>query len=441
MPVSFIGRAALVLGLCATAPGAFAADWPVVRANPRNTAAAAEEIKPPFRPVWTLKNATNEALLVAGGKLYYTKRRPGGLRDLMQADIKTGTEKRLVANVAQTGAVAPALGRIFTVLRAAATPSSVSRLGANLWQSSIAAVDLRSGKVLWEHPIGEHPQTPAISPLTTDGRYVYLVNIPYWVPGDPVGPASFICLDAKTGERVGFYDWDRLSGSQVGVTAGPPAIDAAGRAAIALGYQGPDTYAGQLWVFQPGTGVSDGPVVRIGDPDGASAHQGAIGWPVVAGGGVLAFKPGDRIGAWTISRNGDFSERWTARASAGKALAVTGGARPAVIVADNGARKLTALAVDTGKPAWSRTANATGLGACAGSIVFVPCQEKRPVKPGARGRTDILDGVLYALDARTGKTLWSVRKSDVTYNPPVVAAGRLLVSDTDGFITCYAPGA
>jgi outer membrane protein assembly factor BamB len=209
--------------------------------------------------------------------------------------------------------------------------------------------------------------------------------------------------------------------------------------AIALGYQGPDAFAGQLWVFRPGPGMSDGPVARIGDPDSASAHQGAIGWPVAAGGAVLAFKPGDRLGAWTIRQGGEFVEKWSARASAGKALAVTGGAKPLVLVADSGARRLAALALDTGKPVWSRAANATGMGASAGSVVFVPCQEKRPVKPGTRGRTDILDGVLLAVDAATGKTLWSVQKPDVTYNQPVIAAGRLFVSDTDGILTCYAP--
>lgn len=443
MSGTHLGRLAFALALSAGATCAVAGDWPLIRANPQNTGGTAEALKPPFKPVWTLKGATNEALLVAGGKLYYTRKQAGGLRDLMQVDVNTRAEKRLAANVAQTGAIAPSLGRVFTIMRASTRPSSVSRLGANLWESSIAAVDLKSGKVLWKHPIGEHPLTPAISPLTTDGKYVYLTNIPYWVPGDPVKPASLICLDAKTGALAGLYEWSDLWKGQIGVTAGSPAIGFQGqRVAIALSYAGPDGYAGQLWLFNPGASVGEGPYERIGDPSlsatDATHHKGGTGWPAMVGSLILSVAPGSVLKSWE-TQEVRAAERWTAKGSPGKALSITSGANSLIISQDSGARKLTALRLSNGRPVWTKTMNVVGLSACAGSIAFVPCQEKRPVKPGARGRTDVLDGVLYALDAKTGKALWSVRKADVTYNQPVVGAGRLFVSDTDGIITCFAP--
>jgi outer membrane protein assembly factor BamB len=443
MRTSTSGRLCAAFLLAFLAGASCLADWPVIRCDPQNTGGTPEAVKPPYKALWTIKGATNEALLVSNGKLYFTRKRGAFLRDLIQVDIKSKAEKKLVPNVAQTGAIAPSLGRIFTVLRAEEKPSSVSRLGANLWQSSIAAADLKTGAVLWKYPIGEHPATPAVSPITTDGKNVYMVNIPYTPPGDPVTPASLICLDSRTGEKVGLYEWTDLWKGQIGVTAGPPVIGFQGqRVAIALSYDGPAGYAGQLWVFRPGAAVSDGPFERIGDPEpaegDASPHKGGTGWPAMIGSVMLSVSPGNILRTWDAQQV-EASQAWSAKGSTGKALSITSGANPLIITQDSGSRKLSALSLANGKPLWTKNMNVMALSACTGQVALVPCQEQHPVKPGTRGRTDILDGVLYAVDARTGKALWSTRKSDVTYNQPAVGAGRVFVSDTDGNITCFAP--
>ena len=124
----------------------------------------------------------------------------------------------------------------FTVIRTSDKPTSVSKLGANLWPAAIAGVSLKTGKVMWTYPIGDHPVYPAISPITVAAHKVFMVNIPYCVPGDACGPGELIALNEKDGKEVAKYAWTSVWGDQIGTVDGPPLVDSDGsRVVIGLG--------------------------------------------------------------------------------------------------------------------------------------------------------------------------------------------------------------
>lgn len=431
--------------LLSLSPAARADDWPLVRHDAQNSGATLEKVRPPFQRLWTKKGATSEPLLVSGDILLYTSRRYGGLRDLQAVDAKTGKPLWAVKNVTQPGAADTKAGLVFTVIRTTEKPSSVSKLGANLWQSAIAGVSLKTGKVLWQHPIGEHPTYPAISPLTVTGGTVYMVNIPYCVPGEPCGQGSLIALNGKDGTEVATYAWDAVWGEQVGVVNGSPLVDIDGsRVAIGLGYQAaPGAYGGQMWIFHADERLGEGPIHRLGDPEVGTgevspyAHKGGNIWPLLGGTYMAVQGPLETTRVWDV-RAFPATLKWEIRFTRGLAHSLMpGGANPMLLEHNSGTKLLSAMYISTGKSIWSRPMRVTGLSSTAGSVVFVPAQAQRPTKAGASGRSDILDGVLYALDTMTGKTLWEERRPDVTFNTPIIANGRMFVSDSDGNLACY----
>jgi outer membrane protein assembly factor BamB len=435
--------------LLSASVAARADDWPLVRHDAQNSGATVEAMRPPFTKSWTKKGATNEPLLVAGNTLLYTSKRGAGLRDLQAVNATTGAALWTLKNVTQTGATSPKEGLAFTILRTTDKPTAVSKLGANLWPTAIAGVDLKTGKVLWTYPIGEHPTYPAVSPLTVSGNTVYLVNIPYCVPGEDCGQGELIALNDRTGKEVAKFGWDEVWAGQIGVVHGAPLIDSAGKyVSIGLGYQAaPDAYGGQVWVFPTGARLQDGPLHRLGDPSVGTgevspyAHKGGNVWPLLGGTFLAVQGPLETTRVWDVS---EFPARlkWEIRFTRDRAHSLMpGGANPMLLEFNSGTKLLTAMYMSTGKNIWSKAMKVTGLSATAGNTVFVPGQTAHPVKAGAAGRSDIQDGILYALDTMTGKSLWSIRRPDVTYNTPVPANGRLYVSDSDGNLECYVSAA
>ncbi|HEY3265436.1 MAG TPA: PQQ-binding-like beta-propeller repeat protein [Armatimonadota bacterium] len=434
----------LLLAAAALIGAARADDWPLVRHDATNSGASVQTLKPPFTKVWTKRGATKEPLLVAGDTLLYTSRRYGGLRDLQAVAAATGKPLWTLKNVTQPGAASAKAGLLFTVLRTSEKPTSVSRLGANLWPAAIAGVDLKTGKVRWTYPIGDHPTYPATSPVTVSGSAVYLVNIPYCIPGDPCGKAQLISVNAKTGDEIAKYEWDDVWGGQMGVVDGAPLIDANGaHVAIALGYKASaDAYGGQVWVFPSDARLKDGPIARLGDPSNGTgglsefAHKGGNVWPLLGGSFLAVQGPMETTRVWNV-KTFPASLAWEIRFSRGYAHSIMpGGANPMLLEYNSGNGLLTAMYMSTGKNIWSKPIKTTGLSATAGRTVFVPAQARRLRNAGA-SRGDVLDGILYALDTMTGKALWTERKPDVTFNTPVPANGRLFVSDSDGNLTCY----
>jgi outer membrane protein assembly factor BamB len=316
-----------------------------------------------------------------------------------------------------------------------------------MWPAAIAGVDLKSGKTLWTYPIGDHPTYPSVSPLTVAGNAVYLVNIPYCVPGDVCAPGQLIALDARSGKEIATYRWDEVWAGQTGVVHGAPLVDADDRlVSIGLGYQAaPGAYGGQVWVFPTGARLADGPLHRLGDPSAGNgelspyAHKGGNIWPLLGGSLLGVQGPLETTRVWDVSEF-PASLKWEIRFTRDAAHSLMpGGANPMLLEYNSGTKMLTAMYMSTGKNIWSKVMKVTGLSATAGKTVFVPGQSKHPTKAGASGRSDIQDGVLYALDTMTGKSLWSERRPDVTFNTPVPANGRLYVSDSDGNLACYAP--
>lgn len=433
--------------LLAASFGARADDWPMPRHDAGSSGATQEKVRPPFQRLWTKAGATNEPLIVAGDTLLYTSRRAAGLRDLQAVDARTGKSLWTLKGVTQTGAADAAAGMAYTVMQTTEKHTSVSKLGANLWPVALAGVDLKTGKVVWQHPIGDHSTYPSTSPITVSAGTVYMVNIPYCVPGDDCGPASLIALNGKDGKAVGVYEWTTVWGDQMGVVNGAPVVDAANaRVAIGLGYQAaPGSYGGQVWVFGAGKKIADGPIHRLGDPslgDGELspyAHKGGNVWPLL-GGTLLAVQgPLETTRVWDV-KTFPATLKWEIRFTRGMAHSIMpGGANPMLLEYNSGTRLLSAMYMSTGKSIWSRPMRVTGLSATADNVVFVPAETQRPTTAGASGRTDIMDGILYALDTMTGKTLWEERRADVKFNTPAIANGRLFVSDSDGALACYAP--
>ena len=60
--------------------------------------------------------------------------------------------------------------------------------------------------------------------------------------------------------------------------------------------------------------------------------------------------------------------------------------------------------------------------------------ESSPVLAGNRLAVGSNDGVLYVLDAATGKEVWKFEAGAAIKSSPAVADGRLIVGDTDGRI-------
>jgi len=440
--------AALAATLLLSAPLARADDWPLARHDAQNSGASTANVRPPFQRAWIKKGATNEPLLAAGNTLLYTSRRGAGLRDLQAVNATTGAALWTVKNVTQTGAISAKAGIAVTVMRTSEKPTSVSKLGANLWPAALAGVDLKTGKVLWTYPIGDHPTYPAISPVTVAGGIAYMVNIPYCVPGEPCGKGQLLALDEKTGKEIAKYEWDEIWGGQIGVVHGAPLVDADGKyVSIGLGYQAaPDSYGGQVWVFATGARLADGPLHRLGDPSlgdtgelSPFAHKGGNIWPLLGGTFLAVQGPLETTRVWNVEEF-PATLKWEIRFTRDRAHSIMpGGANPMLLEYNSGAKLLTAMYMSTGKSIWSKVMRVTGLSATAGNTVYVPGQTAHPTKAGASGRTDIQDGILYALDTMTGRALWSTRRMDVTYNTPVPANGRLYVSDSDGNLECFVP--
>ncbi|GEM_PF-5477113 len=416
-------------------------DWTTVRRDPANTAASTEVLRPPFNRAYAIAGATNEPLLAAGNTLFYTKKTAGGLRDLIAYDLKTRKPIWKVPNVTQPGAVSPTLGLAFTVIRTSAKPTSVSRLGANLWPCAVAGVNLKTGKTVWTYPIGDHPVYPAISPLAVQGSLLYLVNIPYCVPGDPCPGGEIVALDARKGTVVGRHCWEAVWRDQVGTVLGPPALIPDGKTiAVPIGYQSePGKFAGQIWLLPTGAGLNDGPTTIIGDPDSTDwmdvAHSAGASWPMFTKFRLMTQGPDDATRAWALLAKPEM--KWKAVTSTGKAHCA--GPNGTILSYHSGKKRLFCANALDGQEKWSRPMTATTLAVSAGNLLFICGTEPHPVKGPKTGRMDITDGVLYVIDARNGKSLWSWRKADVTFNTPMVAAGHLFVSDSDGNIHVFQP--
>ncbi|HEY3412620.1 MAG TPA: PQQ-binding-like beta-propeller repeat protein [Armatimonadota bacterium] len=424
----------IALAILAAISAVRADDWPVVRHDPLNTGATAAAVAPPLAKMWTKTGATKEPIIVAGNTLLYTaKQGKMGLRDLVAIDAVTSKPLWTVKNVAQTGAASAALGLAFTVQRTSAEPTSISRFGANLWPAAIVALDLKTGKRKWAYPIGDHPTYPAVSPLTVADGVLYMVNIPYCLPPDKCS-GSLIALKASNGAELARYAWNDLWNGQIGVVDGPPVVDTkANRIWVTLGYNiAPQKPGGQLWIFPAGEKLADGPIARLGDPGKADAapasdaHSYGDSWPMKVGDYLSVQGPRAIAQSWLVTGT-SAQAMWETRFTKDVAHSVLrGGPKPIVLEYNGGIRLLSAMFTNTAKLAWSKPLRATALSATSGPVVWVPAEGKRQV-----------DGTLYALDTLTGKSLWSETRKAVQFNAPVLANGRLFVTDTAGNLTCY----
>ena len=424
----------IALAILAATTAVRADDWPTVRHDPLNTGASAAAVTPPLTKMWTKMGATGEPIIIAGNTLLYTaKQGKVGLRDLVAMDAVTGKPLWTVKNVAQTGAASANLGLAFTVVRTSAEPTSVSRFGANLWPTSIVALEIKTGKRKWAYPIGDHPTYPGVSPLTVAGGILYMVNIPYCLPPDRC-QGGLIALKASDGSEMAKYEWSDLWQQQIGVVDGPPIVDIKNNQIwVSLGYNiAPQTPGGQLWIFPADEKLADGPIAKLGDPGAdesapaSDAHKYGDSWPMKAGDYLSVQGPRAIAQSWLMTGTAA-QAMWETRFTKDVAHSVLrGGSKPIVLEYNGGIRLLSAMFANTAKLAWSKTLRATALSATAGPVVYVPAEGKRQA-----------DGTLYALDALTGNTLWSETRKSVQFNAPSLANGRLFVSDTAGTLTCY----
>lgn len=425
----------IALAIVAVTTAVRADDWPIVRHDPLNTGACASPVTPPLKKAWTRNGATKEPIIVAGNTLLYTaKQGKMGLRDLVAADAVTGKPLWSVKNVAQTGAASASLGMAFTVQRVSDNPTSVSRIGANLWPTAVVGVDLKTGKRKWAYAIGDHPTYPAVSLVTVAGTTVYIVNIPYCVPGDKWPPAALIALNGKDGNEVAKYEWKSVFKGQPGLVDGPPVVDRKNNQVwVSLGYNiAPQTPGGQLWIFPADEKLADGPIARLGDPGSdesapaPDAHKFGDSWPMKAGDYLSVQGPRSVAQSWQVTGTAAQS-MWETRFTKDVAHSVLrGGAKPLVLEYNGGIRLLSAMFANTAQLAWSKPLRATALSATAGPVVYVPAEGKRQE-----------DGTLYALDTLKGNVLWSETRKSVQFNAPALANGRLYVTDTAGTLTCY----
>jgi hypothetical protein len=244
-------------------------------------------------------------------------------------------------------------------------------------------------------------------------------------------------LNARDGSVIAKYEWKSVFGNQPGLVDGPPVVDSKNNQVIvALGYNAaPQTPAGQLWIFPAGEKLADGPTAKLGDPgpDGGTppsdAHKFGDSWPMKAGPYLSVQGPHADAQSWMITGNTAEPE-WETRFDKDAAHSLLrGGNNPIVLEYNGGIETLTAMFAAQAKIAWTRPIRATALSATAGSIVFVPAQGRRAAS-----------GTIYALDSLSGRVLWSDTRAGAQFRSPVPANDRLYVTDSNGVLTCYAPG-
>ena len=333
------------------------------------------------------------------------------------------------------------------------------RKGANLFAEAIVCLDARTGRRVWHHQIVHHglwdydlPAPPNLLTLTSGGRRIDAVAVPTKqgllfvydrVTGQPIWPIEerrVPASDVPGEEAWPTQPWPTKPApyARQGVSADDvvdftPAIRSAALAEIAKYKLGP------LYTPPSMQGTAVLPGVIGGSGWGGGAVDPETGWIYLKGSNSPALftihkrdATSDTVDAPYAVNLGGSSLTLTLRDSAGAAI---GGALP-IIKPPYGT--MTAIDLNTGDTKWSipfgDTPNVREHPALRG--VPLPARLGVVGAPGAvvtKGGLLFATGggrVLYALDSRTGETLWEHDLGQVAYANPMTyrtRAGRQFI--------------
>ena len=322
-------------------------------------------------------------------------------------------------------------------------PNGLSVSGSRLYgatDTTAFAIDATSGKRLWSRRlVGPFEQFIAIAPVVDRGR-VY-VSTQGFVPG---GRGVLYALSAETGKIIWRFrtiklPWAYPRSSGGGGAWNPVSVDEHG-----------NVYAG---ISNPGpVGWVEGVPERRRVPRACALHRFArrarrsVGPAALVRPGDAPRRPRLRLPGLTDSRHGRRSPRRLRRRQgrAGRRL---------------GSRRTHAPLVSASWPPSERSriaARATddGLSGLLGGVLtpmayaagrlFVPvvelCSRESAVtsknafaRPPSQGK-----GTVYALDAATGKTVWQVQLASAPFGCATVARDAVIVPTYDGHVVAFA---
>ena len=354
-----------------------AVPWPTYGFSPDRTRSAQLALRPPFRVVWRYQAGSLIEFPPAIGydRLFFSTNK-GTFAAVSEKTGKYAWKYRAHRCVAASPAIGPhAHGTVYEAFLN--RPPCNAQNGGHGVNGEVVAFGVGHGKIHWRHTIGPSESSPL---LVKDRLYVGDWNGDVWA------------FDANHGRVV----W-RTRVSHAAIKG-------------ALAYAG-----GHLFV-----GAYDGHVYCI-------SRAGRVIWkgsaqPRLFGGSDFYSTPAVAYGRVFIGSTD--GKVYAFGAASGHRLwsHSTGGyvyASPAVwqqrILVGSYSGRFTAFDAGTGEPDWTFKAGGpiSGSAVVVGNVVYFATLHEKHLK---NGRT-------YALDARTGKELWSFPDGKYT---PVVAAGRRL---------------
>lgn len=248
----------------------------------------------------------------------------------------------------------------------------------------VAAFDFGTGRELWRHrytsPFAKSSYAPNMEPgpystpaASPDGKLVVTLG----------GSGVLSCLDAATGRLIWRNDKVKVSTAKLYTgTAMSPLIDGAS----AIAFLGDDTRAA-LTAFDLATGAERWSLPTADPPGYASPILATLDGKrqvvTLTGGRVIGVNPANGELLWSLA----FPDQWNENI----VTPVRHGAGRLIL---SGVRRGT-IAVQSGRVEWSRP--------------DLPMYMSSPIVEGdtVYGFSSRNKGQFFALDARTGKTLWS----------------------------------
>jgi len=314
----------------------------------------------------------------------------------------------------------------------AAIEGGAAIVGATVYVGDSAgrlhAVDLATGKRKWAYK-PDNANGFSTTPLFVDGR-IYL--------GDEGG--VFHCVSAETGAKI----WAVDTGAPIKASA-----NVAGADRIVFGNDGAEVYClatsdgKELWKANAGDRVNGAPAVANGVAlvSGCDAHLHGLdlqtgaekfstdlgslapGSPAVFEGGIVIGTDGGRVVC--VSPDGQ-KQQWVYEQVGDKSMVYSSAAvSEGVVVAGARDRQVHAIDAKTGKPLWTfkTRGDVDSSPAIAAGRVYVGSRDKK----------------FYVLDLKTGKPLWDFTAGRAILASPAVAHGVVVVGDTDGSLYCLEP--
>ena len=359
--------------------------WSMWGNGPTRTRVGPNVGLPAGKPLWTVREMTAQFgdLLeyppsIATGKLFYATNGGGQGGEVVARRLSDGTElwRYRVVGGGQFASQPTISGSVVFI----GTMKPHRGRGDAHYVPAMLALAVSStnvdGTVLWKDALGHGIES---SPLVLGSR-LYFATQDGWL----------YCLDASSGRRL----WSRSLGSK---TTASPASDGRGHVVEA-------TYGGLVWALDAKTGA-----LRWKTALRAQFY----GTPAVAGGRVIvASKSNGRIYSLAATTG---KVQWSYMANQGFY------ASPAIanntVFIGSKFRGFWAIGLSNGKPKWPKRffagpifGSATVLG---GNVYF----STLPAHGKSKGKT-------FALNARTGKTVWSFPDG---YYSPITATGSAIL--------------